>query len=261
MDYQTIKYTQEEGIGTLTLNRPGQLNALSHVMFDELIELLRKLEMEESLRVLIIRGEGRAFSAGGDVVEMQEGYGGNMGFYDHMESANRFTIALAEFPKPVIAVVQGAATGAGMNIALASDIAIASEKAKFSEIFGNVGLVPDVGGTYFLPRLVGRAKAKELIFTYKIIDAKEAGELGIVNRVVSEEELEGVVEEYAKRIAAGPTRALGIAKKLINRSFEIDLKTALDFEGMAQALCGNAEEHREGVQAFSEKRKPNFKDM
>lgn len=258
MTFETITYSQEEGIGRLVLNRPEQLNALSGQMFQELIALLRKLETEKDLKVLIVSGAGRAFCAGGDVAEMEKGFGSSMGFYDHMGAANRFTMALAEFPKPVIAQIQGAATGAGMNIALAADIVIASEKAKFSEIFGNVGLIPDVGGTYLLPRIVGRSKAKEIVFTYRMMSAKEAFELGIIHKLTAPEELEDAVLEYAKKIAAGPTRALGIAKRLINRSFETDLYTALDFEGFAQALCGNGEEHKEGVRAFTEKRKPDF---
>jgi len=258
MIFETISYSINNGIGILTLNRQEQLNALSGQMFREMIALLRDLETAAELRVLIIRGAGRAFCAGGDVVEMTEGFGGSMGFYDHMELANRFTIALAEFPRPVIAQINGAATGAGMNVALAADITIASEKAKFSQIFGNVGLIPDVGGTYLLPRVVGRSKAKELVFTYSMISAQEAFDLGIVNKLVPSEKLEETVQEYAAKIAQGPTRALGIAKKLINRSFESDLRSALDFEALAQALCGNGDEHKEGVSAFAEKRKPDF---
>ena len=167
-------------------------------------------------------------------------------------------MTLAELPKPVIAAVNGAATGAGMNVALAADIAIAAEGVKFSEIFGNVGLAPDVGGTYLLPRVVGRAKAKEIVMTYRMIPAQEALELGIVNQVVPAEELEPTVRALAERIAQGPTFALALGKKLINRSFEVDIRTALDMECMAQSLAGNSRDHQEGVAAFFEKRKPNF---
>ena len=175
-----------------------------------------------------------------------------------MELANRFTVALAELPKPVIAAVNGAATGAGMNVALAADIAIASDKAKFSEIFGNVGLVPDVGGTYLLPRVVGRSKAKEIVMTYRMISAQEALALGIVTQVVPDEELDSVVTDLARKISEGPTFALALGKKLINRSFEMDIRAALDMECMAQSLAGNSQDHKEGVAAFFEKRKPCF---
>lgn len=259
MNYQTISYHFNGGIGKIMMNRPNELNALSTQMFEELIFLLQEISKSQELRVLVITGEGRAFCAGGDLEEMKRGFGDNFGFYDHMLLANRFTAILADFPKPVIAAVNGAATGAGMNVALAADIAIASEKAKFSEIFGNVGLVPDVGGTYLLPRVVGKAKAKELIFSYRMLDAKEALELGIVNRVVPHEELEAAVSELAERIAQGPTFAFGMAKKIVNRSFEIDMSAALEMEAMAQALAGNSEDHKEGVAAFFEKRSPQFK--
>jgi len=259
MEYKTISYGFTNGIGKIVMNRPNELNALSTQMFEEMICLLEELAKAQDLRVLVITGEGRAFCAGGDLQEMKKGYDDNFGFYDHMLLANRFTAMLADFPKPVIAAVNGAATGAGMNVALAADIAIASEKAKFSEIFGNVGLIPDVGGTYLLPRVVGKAKAKELIFSYRIIDAKEALELGIVNRVTTPEDLEDAVSKLAERIAKGPTFAFSMAKKIVNRSFEIDINTALDMEAMAQALAGNSGDHKEGVAAFFEKRSPDFK--
>lgn len=260
MEYKTLKYSLDnKGIAKITLNRPEAMNALSSELFSEMLPLLDEVSRDDKVRVVIIKGEGRAFCAGGDLAEMKKGYGGNSGFYKFMELANRFTVTLAELPKPVIAAVNGAATGAGMNVALAADIAIASEKVKFSEIFGNVGLVPDVGGTYLLPRAVGRSKAKEIIMTYRMITANEALELGIVNKVVAEDKLDETVEELALRIAAGPTFAFALGKKLVNRSFEMDINTALSMESMAQALAGNSEDHKEGVKAFFEKRKPEFK--
>lgn len=259
MDLKTVRYELDEmGIARVTLSRPKELNALDTVMFRELIGLLEQIGQDDAVRVVLLTGAERAFCAGGDLHEMKAGFEGNYGFLKHMELASQFTAALAELPKPVIAAINGAATGAGMNVALSADIAIASEKAKFSEIFGNVGLVPDVGGTYLLPRVVGRAKAKEIIFTYRMITAGEALELGIVNRVVSADELERTVNELAERIAKGPTLAFALGKKIINRSFEIDLQTALEMEGMAQALAGNSIDHKEGVAAFFDRRKPNF---
>lgn len=248
----------ECGIARLTMARPGEMNALSTGMFEDLIEILGQIAKNDAVRVVVLTGEGRAFCAGGDLQEMKAGFEDNYGFYKHMELANQFTVALAELPKPVIAAINGAATGAGMNIALAADIAIATDKTKFSEIFGNVGLAPDVGGTYLLPRVVGRAKAKEIIMTYRMVSAQEALDLGIVNQVVPAEELEATVQALAKRIAQGPTFALALGKSIINRSFELDIRTALDMECMAQALAGNTQDHKEGVAAFFEKRKPKF---
>lgn len=255
----TVRYElDEKGIAHVTLSRPKELNALSARSFEDMLDLLAEIGRDEAVRVVVLTGDGRAFCAGGDLAEMKAGFQDNYGFCRHMELASRFTVALAELPKPVIAAVNGAATGAGMNVALAADIAVASERAKFAEIFGNVGLVPDVGGTYLLPRVVGRAKAKEIVMTYRMISAQEALELGIVARVVPEDALEATVHELAERIAQGPTFALALGKKLINRSFEVDLRTALDMEGLAQSLAGNSQDHKEGVAAFFEKRKPNF---
>ena len=255
----TVRYElDEKGIAHVTLSRPAELNALSAHSFEDMLDLLAEIGRDEAVRVVVLTGDGRAFCAGGDLAEMKAGFQDNYGFCRHMELANRFTVALAELPKPVIAAVNGVATGAGMNVALAADIAIASEGAKFSEIFGNVGLVSDVGGTYLLPRAVGRAKAKEIVMTYRMISAQEALELGIVARVVPKDALEATVQELAERIAQGPTFALALGKKLINRSFEVDLRTALDMECLAQSLAGNSQDHKEGVAAFFEKRKPNF---
>ena len=257
--FETVRWELDnKGIAWITMTRPKEMNALSAQSFIEMLDVLEQVGHDDAVRVVVLRGDGRAFCAGGDLQEMSDGFDGTYGFCKHMELANRFTATLAELPKPVIVAVNGAATGAGMNVALAADIAIAADNVKFSEIFGNVGLVPDVGGTYLLPRVVGRAKAKEIVMTYRMISAQEAAELGIVNRVVPPEELDAAVQELAERIAQGPTFALALGKKLINRSFEVDLHTALDMECMAQSLAGNSRDHKEGVAAFFEKRKPQF---
>lgn len=259
MAFETLRYAcSDEGVARITLCRPEAMNALSVPMMEELIRLLGQVGRDDRVRAVILTGEGRAFCAGGDLQEMKLGHGGSRDFHQYMELAGALTVALAELPKPVIAAVNGAATGAGMNMALAADIAIAADTAKFSEIFGNVGLCPDVGGTYLLPRVVGRAKAKELVFTYRMVSAQEALELGIVSQVVPPEELDGAATELARRIARGPTFAFALGKKMIDRSFETDLRSALDAESMAQALAGASADHAEGVAAFFEKRKPRF---
>ena len=260
MEYTKIKYSLDSrGIATLTLSDTSTLNSMDTTMFEEGVDCLRKIARDEAVRAVVITGDGRAFCAGGSLGEMEKGFGGGHGFYEHMMLANAFTVELAELPKPVIAKVNGAAVGAGMNAVLAADIAIASEKAKFSEIFGNIGLVPDVGGTYLLPRIVGRSKAKELILTYAMVDAQEALKLGIVSKVVSAEALDEEVDKLAERIAGGPTFAYAMGKKMINRSFETDIHTALEMEAMAQSLAGTSEDNKEGIAAFYEKRKAVFK--
>jgi 2-(1,2-epoxy-1,2-dihydrophenyl)acetyl-CoA isomerase len=174
-----------------------------------------------------------------------------------VESLNRFVIRLFEFPKPTIAMVDGFAVGAG-NIALGCDLLIASDRARFGEVFAKIGLVPDGGGTWLLPRLVGLAKAKELVFSADIIDAAEALRIGLVNRVVPAAELEKTTRALAARIAAGPPGALGLAKVLLNRSATADLATSLGFEAYAQAQSVTTDDHAEGVRAFLEKRPPRF---
>lgn len=259
MEWKTLRVeVDNNGVATVTLCRPKEMNALSTTMFEELNVLLPQLDESTQVRAVILTGEGRAFCAGGDLTEMKEGYGGNAGFYRHMEQANRCTATLVELNKPVIAAVNGAATGAGINLALAADIVIASEKAKFSEIFGNVGLIPDLGGTYLLPRIVGRAKAKEIVFTYRMIDANEALELGIVHKLTTPEGLFAEAHAMAEKFAEGPTFAFGMGKKLINRCYETDLHTALHMEALSQALAANSKDHAEGVAAFFEKREHAF---
>ena len=258
MSYQCLSCELKDGIATVKMNRPKELNAMSTPMFEELLDLFRKVDSDPDVRVVILTGEGRAFCAGGDVAEMKEGYGGATGFYQNMELVNKAVIAVTELSKPVIAAVNGVATGAGMNIALAADIAIASDKAKFSEIFGNVGLAPDVGGTYLLPRLVGRQKAKEIVFTFRMIDAAEALQLGLVIKVVPLEELMGEVNKLAAKIAQGPTLAFALGKKMINRSFETDIRTMLDLESLSQSIAGVSHDHKEGTNAFFEKRPTKF---
>jgi 2-(1,2-epoxy-1,2-dihydrophenyl)acetyl-CoA isomerase len=175
-----------------------------------------------------------------------------------VELLNRFVLRLFHFPKPTLAMVDGFAVGAGCNVALGCDLVIASDRARFGEVFLKIGLVPDGGGTWLLPRLVGLSRAKELVFTADIIDAAEALRIGLVNRVVPAAELEPTTRALAGRIAAGPPQALGLAKFLLNRSATLDLRTALEFEAHAQSQAITSEDHAEGVRAFLERRPPKF---
>jgi len=258
MERTTLLYETENGVATITLNKPQSLNPISDALVSELVEVLHAAEQDNAIRAVILTAAGRAFSAGGDLADLDSSEGGISGFYQHMEHVNSAVVALYQFTKPVIAAVNGAAVGAGMNLALACDLIFASEKAKFSEIFGQIGLTVDMAGAWILPRLVGPSKAKELVFTYRMIEAPEAKEMGIVNKVVPHEQLMAVANDYAGRIAAGPPMAFKLAKKMINRSSETDLKTILDMEAMAQSMCAVSEDAKEGVSAFHEKRKPVF---
>lgn len=260
MKYTTIDYKVEASIATIKLNRPDSLNAVTNPMIQELREIAYAIALDDNIRCVIITGAGRAFCAGGDMSEIKTSYGGNAGFIQHMDFVSSMITALVDIPKPVIAAVNGAAVGAGMNIALTADYIIASDRAKFSQVFTNIGLVTDMGGAYFLPRLVGVRKAKELILEAKMIKADEALSLGIVNKVVTPDELDSAVMELAQRLAKGPTVAYGLAKKMINLSFESSLKTVLDYEGGYQSICGGTSDYKEGVNAFLEKRTPNYQN-
>lgn len=258
MEFSTLDYHVQTGIGTITFQKPDKLNPISETFLLELEKVLCEAGRDPEVRVLVLTGAGRAFSAGGDLGDLRPGFDGVGGFVQHMELVNRSILALLDFEKPVIAAVNGTAVGAGMNLALACDVIFASEKAKFSEIFGQLGLSVDLAGTYLLPRLVGRSKAKDLVFTYRMLTAEEALKMGLINRVVPHEYLLERVYDYAGRIAKGPTLAFQLAKKLINRSFETDARTMLDLEQMAQSLCANSRDHAEGVDAFFNKRDPVF---
>lgn len=259
MELLHTAYEEKGSVAIIKLCNPDKMNALTNEMIADLFAITDKIRSSDHVRAAVVTGEGRAFCAGGDLEELETCYGGPVGFARHMDGVSRMIAALAELPIPVIAAVNGAAVGAGMNIALACDMIIAAENAKFSEIFTNIGLVPDLGGTFFLPRLIGMQKAKELIFTAKTLLAQEAYELGFVNQVVAKEALLDTALAMAERFANGPTNAYALAKKMVNKSFEMDLKTALDYEGMMQSISGSSEDFKEGLAAFKEKRKPAYK--
>jgi 2-(1,2-epoxy-1,2-dihydrophenyl)acetyl-CoA isomerase len=258
MGYDTIRVDRRDGIVTITLDRPQARNAIDLVMRRELLGALDELEADAATRVVILTGAGGHFSAGGDVKTMAARRQTPAEGRARVESLNRFIIRLFEYPKPTIAMVDGFAVGAGCNIALACDLVIASDRARFGEVFARIGLVPDGGGTWLLPRLVGLAKAKELVFSADIIDAAEALRIGLVNRVVPAAELDTATRALAGRIAAGPPGALGLAKALLNRSATVDLSTSLGLEAYAQAQAITTEDHAEGVRAYLDKRPPKF---
>jgi 2-(1,2-epoxy-1,2-dihydrophenyl)acetyl-CoA isomerase len=256
--YQTLFHERRDTVATITLNRPDARNALDIVMRRELIAALDEVEADAAARVLILTGAGGHFCAGGDVKTMREKRHTAAEGRARVELLNAMVRRLVDCPKPTIAMVDGYAVGAGSNLALCCDLIVASDRAKFGELFWKIGLVPDGGGTWLLPRVVGLARAKELIFTADVIDAAEALRIGLVNRVVPVAELEAATRALAEKIAAGPPAVLKMAKHMVNRAATSDLAAALDLEAFSQGLAIASEDHQEGLRAFFEKRPPRF---
>jgi 2-(1,2-epoxy-1,2-dihydrophenyl)acetyl-CoA isomerase len=247
-------------IGRLVFNRPEKLNAFYGSMRDEVGEGLEELEADDSVRVVVITGRGRAFCAGADVNYMaglleQENWAEANAL---VEAGRRAIRAVTGMPKPVIAALNGPAAGGGANLALCCDLKIASDRASIGQTFNRIGLHPDWGGTWIVPRLVGAAKAAEMFLFADMIPADEALAIGLVNRVVPHEELENATAEWAERLAAKPVLPMALAKEAIQRSWTSTLDEMLDFESMAQERCFRSADALEGTLAFAEKRAPRF---
>jgi 2-(1,2-epoxy-1,2-dihydrophenyl)acetyl-CoA isomerase len=247
-------------VGTVTLNRPDKLNAFFGSMRDEIGEALEELAGRDDVRVVVVTGRGRAFCAGADV-----GYLADLLAREAYDEANLLVTAgrrvirsIIEMPKPVIAALNGPAAGGGANMALACDLRIASDRAAIGQTFNRIGLAPDWGGSWLVPRLVGRARAAELFFLADMVDAPEAERMGLVNRVVPHADLEGTVREVAGRLAAKPALALALAKEALRRSLSAELDDMLDFEVRAQDQAFRSADALEGTRAFVEKRPPRF---
>jgi enoyl-CoA hydratase/carnithine racemase len=247
-------------IGRVILNRPEKLNAFVGDMRDRIGDVLEALGADDDVRVVVVTGAGRAFCAGADIGYMTELIQNER--LDEaralVEAGRRVTLAITRMPKPVIAALNGPAAGGGANLALACDLRIASDRASIGQTFNRIGLHPDWGGTWFLPRLVGPARAAELVFLAEMVDAAEAERIGLVNRVVPHERFEAEVEELAASLAAKPRLAIRLAKEALRTSLGADLETMLDFEARAQDLCFRSADAREGVRAFLEKRPARF---
>jgi 2-(1,2-epoxy-1,2-dihydrophenyl)acetyl-CoA isomerase len=259
----SVLYRRHDGIATLTLNRPETLNAMNEAMMGEIERILIELERDREVRVVVLTGAGRAFSSGGDQ-KRGRSEEGQQALFDGdrggplIERLNRCILRMQRLHKPIIGSINGVAAGAGMNIALATDLRIAADTARFLEAFARVGLVPDGGGTYFLPRLVGTAKAMELILLADIIDAQEALRIGLVNRVVPGDQLEQETLKLAERLAQGPTVAYGLAKTGLYQGLGMSLEDVLNMEARNQAMAVRTADRAEGVAAFLEKRPPRF---
>lgn len=256
--YQFLKFEKEGGVATLTLNRPEVYNAFNNELTFELQDAFKAIRKDEEVRVVVLTGEGKAFCSGQDLKASQADP--NRSFADSVRQRyNPLIKAMRELPKPIIARVNGVAAGAGASLALACDLVVASDQAKFIEVFINIGLVPDSGSSYFLPRVVGSAKAFELCTMGSKVSAQEALELGIANKVVAHEALDAAVKEYTDYYSVAPTKAIGLIKKMLNKSQQASLEEMLEYEAYNQEIAGGTADHKEGVQAFLEKRKPAYK--
>jgi len=254
-----LLYEVADRIATITLNRPDKLNAFTAGMIAGWAEALAEAQRDPAVNVVVVTGAGRAFCAGGDVGRMGEGQPSALEHKDQLwEHIHRIPRTLEAMDKPVIAMVNGLAVGAGMGMCLMCDVRVASDAARFSTGYVGVGLVPGDGDTYFLPRLVGSAKALELFWTGDFVDAAEALRLGIVNRVVPPAELRPATEALARRIADGPQVAIRMMKRLVYQSARLDLRTHLDLVSSHMAIVRQTADHAEGVAAFREKRPPRF---
>lgn len=255
--FETLQTAFGEGVLTITLNRPDVLNAVNLQLTTELSDAVRLAERTPQVRCVILTGAGKGFCSGQDLRD-RAGVG-EVSYADSLRQRyNPIVLRLRTMEKPVIAAVNGVAAGAGCNLALAADLRIASDRASFIEVFSRVGLIPDSGGSFILPRLVGLAKAMELAYTADKVDAAEALRIGLVNRVVPHDELETASLDLARRLAQGPTRGFGLTKRAFNYALTASLDAALEYEAHMQELAGRTADHREGVNAFLEKRPPRF---
>jgi 2-(1,2-epoxy-1,2-dihydrophenyl)acetyl-CoA isomerase len=253
-----------DAIATLTLNRPAALNALDGALKAALAGAIRTIGRDRDVRVVVLTGAGRAFSTGQDLRETaaasDDAARRTPSFARLLrETYHPIVLGLRSLDQPVIAAVNGIAAGAGASLAFACDLRIASEDASFLLAFGRVGLIPDTGTTWFLPRLIGPARAAELAFTTDPLPAAEAERIGLVNRVVPPDRLMAETRSLAERLAQGAPRALAYAKRALNRSLEVGLADALEYEAALQGLAGMTADHAEGVRAFIEKRPPRFR--
>lgn len=265
MDFETIIYEKKDGIAVITLNRPERLNSLNQQMFAELRQAVEDAEDDDEVRVVVLTGAGRAFCAGADLGPSEGGervmretnpdvirrrmYGG----------VHKLIKGLYNLSKPTIAAVNGAAAGAGYDLALVCDIRVGSENARFRVAFTSIGLVTGSGGHWFLPRVVGKAKAAELIFTADFLEARDAEKYGVLNRVVPADDLMKETMALAGKIAKGPPIAIRLDKAMIQKATISDLDNALEMAATNQAICITSEDHKEGVAAFREKREAVFR--
>lgn len=256
--YEFIKFEKENGVATLSLNRPEVYNALNNEITFEIQAALKEVKRDEEIRVLVFTGEGKAFCSGQDL--KASAADPTRSFSDSLHKRyNPIIRALRELPKPVICRLNGVAAGAGCSFVLACDLIIAAESAKLIEVFVNIGLVLDSGSSFFLPRLVGSSKAFELATMGTRVAAADAEKMGLITKCVADEQLDETVKLYTDYYAAAPTKAIGLMKKMLNKSQNSSLNEMLDYEAHCQDIAGASHDYKEGTSAFVEKRKPDFK--
>jgi 2-(1,2-epoxy-1,2-dihydrophenyl)acetyl-CoA isomerase len=253
-----IKYELISGVGKITLNRPEKYHSFVREMALQLQELLDNCKEDKAVRAILITATGKAFCAGQDLWEATDPNGPNL-TQIVQEHYNPIIRKIRNIEKPIVAAVNGVAAGAGASIALACDIVVATESASFIQAFSKIGLIPDSGGTFFLPRLVGMQKAAALMMTAEPVSAKDAVDMGMIYKAFSDEDFEQESWKLVSKLAIMPTKGLGLTKRLLNASYSNNLEQQLEMEDQCQTIAGNSADFKEGVQAFLEKRKPNFK--
>jgi 2-(1,2-epoxy-1,2-dihydrophenyl)acetyl-CoA isomerase len=261
MVYETILYEIRDNILTVTLNRPDKLNAFTDTLLDDLMEALKQAEVDSSVRVIVLTGAGRGFCAGQDLAYAVErgAMSEEFSFAQHLHAHyDPLILGMRACPKPIIAAVNGVAAGAGMSLALACDYRIAADTASFTQAFVNIGLIPDSGSTWLLPRLIGLTRALDMMLTGRKVDAAEALAYGIVNRVLPADQLMEAVYKLAAEFAVAPTTTIGLIKQAVDFAAHSTLAAALAKEAELQNLAGKTADYREGVAAFLEKRTPRF---
>ena len=256
MAYQYLNYEITGGVASIRLNRPEVYNALNDEITYELQDALKQVAKNQTIRVVVLTGEGKPFCSGQD---LKSGNGADRSFIDSLHKRyNPIIKAMRELPKPIVGRLNGVAAGAGCSLILACDVIVAAEEAVMIEVFINIGLVPDSGSSYFLPRLIGMAKAFELCSMGSKVSATEALALGLINKVVPAVQLDEAVKTYVDYYANAPTKSIGLIKKMLNKATTSTLEEMLSYEAYCQEIAGKSADYKEGVSAFLEKRKPNF---
>jgi enoyl-CoA hydratase len=259
MTYETIICEKGGGVAIVTLNRPERMNALSFRLKEEVSSVFDGLEREDEVKVVILTGGEKAFSAGADIKERAEVQLSQTQFYFAQRKSQEFYTRIEEFEKPVIAAISGVAIGGGLELALVCDLRIASETARFGQPEVKIGVMPAAGGTQRLPRLIGATRAKELLFTGEFIDALDAYRIGLVNKVVPVDQLMKETMVLAQKIVNNPPLSIRYAKRAVNVGMQLDMTSALDYEAQCASILYASEDRKEGMRAFKEKRAPVFK--
>lgn len=258
MEYEHILWEQQDGVAIIRMNRPRAMNALNRPHLIELNDAIDRVGYDPSIRSAVITGEGRGFCAGADVKEWDSGDGRPELGISWIDYAHGLITKIYRMPKPIVAAVNGVAVGAGCDIALAADLRVASTAARFGQAYIKVGYCPDAGGSFLLPRLIGEARAMEMIYTGRIIGAEEADRYGLLNRLVEPDDLMTSAIELAQQLAKGPTIAIGLSKQNIRQNALLSIEEALLNERRAGNICGQTEDSKEGLAATIERREANF---